>query len=428
MARYAAFLGLVGILTATLTIANLRRDPDSVRVDWRIVKEPPIEVRVEAPSRGLIARKITAPGVVEAIEEAKIGPQILGRVVAVHVNEGEIVKAGDVLVKLDDTDARSRLLSSQARSDRLRAAIDQAESELAQANREEVQHSRLASRGFSTPKDLADARTRRAKSEAALEMSRREFTESEALRRISLEELNRTAIKAPIDGVVTGVSVRVGEVVIAGTMNLPGSVLMTISDIAHMRVSADVDESDVPSIIPGQPALVYLQAEEQPPIPATVEKIASRGRKTGDAVSFETRVRVDHPPPALRAAMTATAEIEVRRIDDALGVPVQAVVHRRRKELPDTSAVRAWAERHARSPGEKARDAASRYIKVVFVLEGGVARARPVETGISDERRVEIVSGLAADDRVIVGPFRALDQLRDGQAVRVEVDAPVEKP
>jgi HlyD family secretion protein len=426
MARSAAFLGVVGILAAALTIANLNRDPDSVSVDWRIVKQPPIEVRVEAPSRGLIARRITAPGVVEAIDEAKIGPQILGRVVAVNVSEGNIVKAGDVLVKLDDTDARSRVLSSQARSDRLRAAINQAESELAQANREEVQYSRLAGRGFATPKELADARTHLAKSEAALEMSRREFTESEALRRISFEELNRTAIKAPIDGVVTGVSVRVGEVVIAGTMNLPGSVLMTISDIAHMRVSADVDESDVPSIIPGHPARIYLQAEEQPPIPATVERIASRGRKTGDVVSFETRVRVDHPPPALRAAMTATVEIDVRRIDNALGVPVQAVVHRRRKELPDTAAVRAWAERHARSPGENARDAASRYIKVVFVVEGGVARSRPVETGISDERRVEIVSGLAGDDRVIVGPFRALDQIRDDQVVRVEVETPAE--
>jgi len=124
--------------------------------------------------------------------------------------------------------------------------------------------------------------------------------------------------------------------------------------------------------------------------------------------------------------MTATVEIEVRRVEDAMGVPVQAVVHRRRKDLPDTPAVQAWAERNARSPGEKARDAALRYIKIVFVLEGGVARARPVETGISDERRVEILSGLTSGDRVIVGPFRVLDQLKDGQPVRAEVE--VEHP
>jgi HlyD family secretion protein len=116
--------------------------------------------------------------------------------------------------------------------------------------------------------------------------------------------------------------------------------------------------------------------------------------------------------------MTATVEIEVRRVDEALGVPVQTVVHRLRKDLPDTPAVRAWCERNAHSPGERAREGKTRYVKVVFVLEQGVARARPVETGLSDARRVEIVSGLGPDDRVVVGPFRTLDELRDGQPAR----------
>ena len=86
--------------------------------------------------------------------------------------------------------------------------------------------------------------------------------------------------------------------------------------------------------------------------------------------------------------------------------------------LPDTPAVRDWAERHARSPGERAREAEARYINIVFVVEGGIARARPVETGLSDERRIEIRSGLQPADRVVVGPFRVLDELKDGQAVQ----------
>ncbi|HEX8198864.1 MAG TPA: hypothetical protein VF590_00110, partial [Isosphaeraceae bacterium] len=107
----------------------------------------------------------------------------------------------------------------------------------------------------------------------------------------------------------------------------------------------------------------------------------------------------------------------VLRSPEALGVPVQAVVHRRRKDLPDTPAVRAWVARAARSPGEKAREAETRYVKIVFVVADGVARARPVETGLSDERRVEIRSGLDPSDRVIVGPFRALDELKDGSPI-----------
>jgi HlyD family secretion protein len=142
------------------------------------------------------------------------------------------------------------------------------------------------------------------------------------------------------------------------------------------------------------------------------------GSRSGEVVTYETIMQVGPDHKALRASMTGTVEIEVRRIEDALGVPVQAVVHRQRKDLPDSPAVRAWADRHAHSPGEKSRDGRSRYIKVVFVLEGKVARARPVETGLGDERRVEILSGLRADERVIIGPFRTLDELKDGQPVK----------
>jgi HlyD family secretion protein len=116
--------------------------------------------------------------------------------------------------------------------------------------------------------------------------------------------------------------------------------------------------------------------------------------------------------------MTATVEIEVKSADAVLGVPVQAVVHRRRKDLPDSEAIRAWAAQHAAStPNEKARDAEARYIKIVFVDDHGIARARPVETGISDEQRVGILNGLSESDLVITGPFRALDELKDGDAV-----------
>ncbi|APW62344.1 efflux RND transporter periplasmic adaptor subunit [Paludisphaera borealis] len=423
MLRFIAWLGLVGSLIAAVTIAKIHRDPGSIVVDWRVVKEPPIEVRVESPSRGRIARKITAPGVVEPVEEVKIGSQMLGRVVAVNVKEGDVVKASDVLVKLDDTDSNARLLSSQARFDRLRAAITQAEDDLAKANRDEAQHGRLAGRGYSTPTELADARTHVHKAEAALQMSRRELLESEALKTISLEEVKRTEIRAPIDGVVAGLSVRVGEVVIAGTMNLPGTIMMTITDPTRMRVSADVEESDIPLVQPGQASHVYLQSDGRTAFEGVVEKITAKGRKSGESVGFETQVRVDHPPPSLRAGMSATVEIEVSRTADALGVPSHAVVHRRRKDLPNTPAVRAWAERNTRSPGERARDAESRYVKVAFVVEGGVARARPVELGLTDEFRVEILAGVTAGEQVVVAPFRALDQLTDGQSVHVVSDA-----
>lgn len=412
----AIVLGLAA-LVASLAAANLRRDPGSVDLDWRIVRPKPKDVVFEVAARGPIVQTITAPGAVEPVEEAEIASQIVGRVIAVHVKDGDSVQKGAVLVKLDDIDARARLSSAQARIDRLKSAISQAEAELDKAGRDVTRFGKLAGRGASTQTELADSRSLLAKATAATEMCRHELSESQAMLLTSRQDLDRTEIRAPIDGVVAGLKVEVGEVVIAGTTNLPGTVLMTVADLGKMRVRADVDESDVPLVRPGQPARVYLQANPREPIAASVDRVSPKGKKTAEVVSFETLVRVDSVPESLRPGMTATVEVEVRRATDALGVPVQAVVHRRRKDLPDTPAVRAWAEKVARSPGEKAAEAEGRYIKVAFILEGTVARARPVETGLSDERRVEILSGLRPTDRVIVGPFRTLDELKDGDTV-----------
>jgi HlyD family secretion protein len=415
-----AFISILGLgaLVIGLSVVNLRRGPAAEDIDWRLAKKPVKEVNVESPTRGSIVQTITAPGVVEPMEVAEISSQVVARVVAVRVKEGDTVKVGDLLVKLDDEDARAKIDSADARCGRLREAISQVEADLRKAERDGSQAGRLAGRGFSTQTELADAQTVVAKATTALRMSRLELAESEAMRRSSLRELERTEIRAPVNGVITDLNVEVGEVVIAGTTNLPGAILMNVCDLSGMRIRADVDESDVPYIRRGQPAQVYLQSDQRVPISGTVGRVAAKGTRGGDVVTYETRIVVGNDSKSLRAGMTATVEIEVRRVDDALGVPVQTVVHRQRKDLPDTPAVRAGYERNAHSPGEKAREGKTRYIKVVFVLEQGVARARPVETGLSDERRVEIVSGLGPDDRVVVGPFRTLDELRDGQPAR----------
>jgi HlyD family secretion protein len=344
----------------------------------------------------------------------------------------------DPLVELDSTEARARLDSTLARIARLKAAIAQSRSELAKASRDAELSDKLGTRGFSTFTERADSRTLLEKAKAALQMSEHELLEAEALRRTSEEELRRTLILSPMDGVVSNVNVDEGEIVIAGTTNLPGSVLMKVSAMNRMRARADVDETDVLLVRRGQPAQIYLQSDPLHPVAGRVETVAPQGKsKKDDVVSFETLIQIDgqklesreSDAVRLRPGMSATVEVEVRRSDEALSVPAQAVVHRRRKDLPDSPAVRAWAERNARSPGEKAREAELRYIKLVFALEDGVARARPVETGLSDERRVEILSGLKPNERLITGPFRALDELKDGDPViPVATAAELEEP
>ncbi len=411
-----------GSLVAGVFVANSREDRHAWSLDWRLINERPHEVLVERPSLGRIVQTITAPGKIEPLEKAKIASQVLGRVVEVYVKEGDAVKTDDMLVRIDDHDARARLDSASAGISKRKAAITRADEDLKKAERDMLKFATLSLRGAATPTELADARTTHANAIAALEMSKKELAESEAMLRTNEQEVDRYKIRAPISGVVSGLDVSVGEVVIAGTTNLPGTVMMSISDQSRMQVRSNVDETDVQLVKAGQRAQVFLRSDPLNPIPGTVLQLAPMGTSPaldGEIVNFETKVKVDNSGTTLRDGMTATVEIEVRREEKILSVPVRAVVHRRRKDLPDTPAIRAWLAKHASTSSEKGRETELRYVQLVFVAEKGIARARPVETGISDEQRVGILSGLEANDSVIVGPFRTLDELKDGQSIQV---------
>ncbi len=435
MWRTLMLLLTLGLLIGLLAAANLLREPGTRTLDWQLLKAPAREVVLETPAMGSIVQTITAPGEVELVTEVQIASQIVGRVVDVLVEDGDTVKGpvlddqgreikpGQLLVRLDRQDAMTRLSSTEARIERLRAAIDQSKTDRDKASRDLSRIIELAGRGVVTPTELADSRTLLDKAQAVMVMSMNELVESESMRDAARLELEYTEIRSPIDGEIADLDVEKGEVVIAGTTNLPGTVLMTVGDPRFKRVRVDIDETDVPLLATGQPARIYLLADPTRAINGVVQQVAPKGTKgTDQVVTFETLIQVESDDPSLLPGMTATVEIEVRRADGAMGVPVQAVVQRRLKDLPDTAVIRSWADSRPRTPGDDARTAESRYVKLVFVAEDGVARALPVETGISDEQRVEVLSGLSLEDRVIVGPFRSLDELKDGDPVVEETE------
>ncbi len=411
---------LLALVVTVVVVISLRRDADALGVDWRIKKQLPTkEVEVEPPTLRNIVQTVTAPGTIELIEEAKIASQVVGQVTNVNVEKGDTVKKGDLLVKLDDEDALARLASTDARIDRLKAGIQLADADLKKALRDSAGYEKLSQRGFSTPTEVLDGKTTVEKMQAALEMSRQELKESYATKRSSEQLLEWTEIRAPIDGTVIELDVEVGEVVIAGTTNLPGTVLLTIGNMNQMRVRADVDEMDVGLVRPDQEAKIYLQADQADPVPGTVDLISPKGTRAAEVVSFETLITVDGQHDSIRPEMTATVEIAVKTANDAVSVPVQAVVHRRMKDLPDTDLFHDWIASQPATPAEKGRDVETRYVKVVFIMRDGIARAQPVETGISDPEFIEILAGVSLQDKIIYGPFRALDEMTDGQPVKL---------
>jgi HlyD family secretion protein len=192
---------------------------------------------------------------------------------------------------------------------------------------------------------------------------------------------------------------------------------MSISDLSKMQVRARVDEVDIPSVKAGQKSRVYLQSDPNSPVPARVVRVASKGTKQmgRDVVTFEALLEVLSDDERIKPGMTSNVEVEVAQRDDAIKVPVEAVVHRMRKDLPE-SLVEAFDEKQAAVDlSERARQ--GQYIKVLYVMDDDVAKVRLIESGIADTRQVEIAEGVSLDDVVIVGPYRSLDQLKDGRKV-----------
>ena len=454
-------LWVVGItaLVGCVVAANRVRDAGPAEVDWQLFRPSPPAVTIGRPTRGPIARTVAAKGVVEPVRQVQVVAKVGGKVADVLVEEGAAVRKGDVLVRLDDATYRSRATSAKTRLDTARTNLDIAEAHLRDLEKDPAAATTPATPapvaptlpGMPTPPAAPVGPSKLDLAKNSVEGWKRERKSAEAADDATRTDLDRTVIRASIDGVVEDLAVEVGDDVVASpTVSLPAAptsaappgmmgrfglggdgpgagleaapgparTLCTILDPDQLRVRAWIDEGDVGLVAADQPARIFLPDEPADPVLGRITKVAARGRPTGEVVAYAATIRFDPTRRRPRAGMRVNVEVEVSRQLDLLGTPVQAVMHRKRRDLAPPSP----ANTGPAPAAELIRPGDSEYVKAVFVLDGDHVRLRPIETGLSDERRVEIVSGLGPDDRIVVGPFRALDTLEDGMIVRAEVD------
>lgn len=416
MKSILTLLVLGGIVGSVFVLGKLKTGAEDKPI-LHVADEVALTVKVSKPEQRTIVHLVQAPGDVEAVLEVDISSEIVAKIEEMPVEEGDYVHTGDLICRLDDKMLVADLESGQARIARLRAGITQAEADFEKAERDLKRQMRLSEADATSQIEMADYGTIHKKAKAMLEMRKQELIESEAFVKRLQEDLKRTVIESPIDGVISKLNAKQGEVVITGTMNNPGTVIMSISDLSKMQVRARVDEVDVPRVKADQKARVYLQSDTDKPVPARVVRVASKGsRVTGrDVVTFETLLEVLSTDPRIKPGMSANVEIEVAKSDNAITIPVEAVVHRLRKELSDEIVAEYDKMQADLDLSERARQA--QYIKVVYVMEDEVARLRLIEPGIADSERVELRSGITMEDDVIVGPYRTLDQLKDSRKV-----------
>lgn len=409
-------LVLAGIGATVFALGSLHRG-DGDKSLLHVADEMPLTVTVMKPKRQEIIKIVQAPGDVEAVLEVEISSEIVAKIEEMPVEEGDLVKRGDLLCRLSDDNLKAEVQSGEARVAGLNAAIVQAEADLEKAQRDCHRQARLSEANATSDKERFEYLTVLKKAQAVLEMRKQELAEAEAFLKRVKEDLKRTIIESPIDGIISKLNAKQGEVVVTGTMNNPGTVIMTVSDLSRMQVRCRVDEVDIPLVKTGQQARVYLQSEQQRPVPAQVVRVASKGTKAvgRDVVFFETLLDVLSSDPRIKPGMTANVEIAVAKREEAITVPVEAIVHRMRKDLDEEIVKKFDAEQAKLDLSWRAREA--QYIKVVYVKEDDVARVRLVQPGIADTRNVELCKGVEMNELVITGPYRSLDQLKDGKKV-----------
>jgi HlyD family secretion protein len=415
---------VLGAIVAGIYLLNDYTRSDDGQSLLHVAGELETSVETAQPEQRDIVRTVQAPGEVEAFDEVDISSEVVGKILEMPVEEGDPVQAGQLLCRLDDADFRARVVSAEANVAKLKALITQAGADLKRAELDWEQMQRLRETNATSPTELAYCRTALVGAQAVLEMRRQELVEAEAALEYAREDLAKTVIEAPLNGVVSQLFAERGEVVITGTMNNPGTRIMVISDLSKMQVRCRVDETDAALVAPGQVARIYLQSDTRRSIAGEVLRVGTKGTKLPgrDVVTFETLVLITGEDARVRPGMTANLEIEVACREDAVTIPVQAVVYRKRRDLPEDFVKQYDEQQEARDP--ESRQHLAEYIKLVFCVEDDKAHARLVQTGISDVRSVEIVEGVTLDDWVVTGPFRSLDRLKDGSPIKLKEEEP----
>jgi HlyD family secretion protein len=388
-------------------------------------KERGTLVRSEVVERRDLVSVVTASGVIQPKRKVDISADVMGRVIEVAVEEGQWVERGDLLLRIDPTSfqaaarrAEAAVAQAQAQAATARANLLQAESALRRA--EQLSSSQ---EGLISSEALEQARTQVAVTRAQYEAGRFGVAQAQAALAESREQLAKTTIRAPMSGRVTRLNIQAGETAVIGTMNNPGSLLLTVADLAEMEARVKVDETDVPTISIGDSAAVRIDAFPNRIFAGRVTRIGNSAISSGmpnaqgQAVDFEVIVTLQDPPETLRPDLSTTADIVTDTRGGALTIPIIALTVR------DSTGRKPGSGDADRAPGrttaENGRSAQRQEVEGVFVIEEGKAKWVPVRVGIAGDRYFEVISGLSGGETIVAGSYQAIRDLESGTVVRL---------
>jgi len=406
-----------------------------------------LSVSAEKIERRDLEAIVSASGKIQPKRQVNISAETMGKVVNLTVNEGEMVKKGQLLLEIDPRNletavqnreaglasAKSTLEQTKAQIENSKVALRQSEDTL--RRQEDLWKAGLLARETweRAQNDVEMRRTDLKVSEQSVRTQEQRIKVEESNLQTAQYDLNKVRMVAPIDGLVTRRNIEEGETAVVGTMNNAGTVLLTIADMSVIETEIEVDETDIPFITVGQTAKVTIDAIPDKTFPGKVTEVGNSpivvaGAATGRATNFKVVVTIIGQVPNVRPGFTCTAVVTTATRQKSLGVPIQSLTVRElvvdeKGEIvpPPAPAPGAPPARPGApvvlqelKPGQTRKE-----IEGVFVIVNNHATFTPVTTGIAGEKYFEVVKGLKEGDEVITGPFASVRNLKEGDEVKV---------
>jgi HlyD family secretion protein len=398
------------------------------------------KVQAEVATPRELVEKVSASGRIQPQTKVNITSQVNGEIIALPVKEGNYVKTGDLLVVLDTVQLRSDVDQASYAVAEINARVTGAKAQLDQAKEEFDRQTKLFDRKLTSETSYNDAKYTYQNLKASYDAMTAQAKQSEAMYEKQLDNLSKAKIVAPMSGIVTFLDCEVGEIAAAQTAFTQGKTLMTISNLDVFEVEVDVDETEINKVALNQPVDIEVDAFPDSTFPGQVVEIGNTAIVSGSgtqdqSTDFAVKVIFTDPNVKIRPGMSATVDIITNKKPEALAVPYSAIVVRSfdldslekaKSGVADSGSEASASDLHAAdsTSATKVDDEEDRRkeLKGVFVIHDGTAKFRQVETGIADQRNIEITSGLAKGDSVVSGPYKVLRTIKDGDAVEPTKD------
>lgn len=390
------------------------------------------EVEISKVDEITIVETVSATGKIQPEIEVKISSEVSGEIIELPVKEGQVVKKGDLLVRINPDLYTSGLNRSVASLSGTKAGLSQADAQFKEAKANYDRNKALFQKGIISKSDWDKAVSSYEVAQANKQSAYYNVQSASATVNEAKDNLGRTTIYAPADGTISSLGVELGERVL-GTQQMTGTEILRVANLNNMEVEVDVNENDIVKINVGDSAKVEVDAylkKEFKGIVTSISNSASTALTADQVTNFKVKVRIlkesyadllegkpDSYSP-FRPGMTATVDIITKRKENILAVPISSVIVK-----ADTSATAKPVVQNPEENGNANQKApqSDKKFECVFVKVGDKAKIRVIKTGIQDDTNIEVSSGLKKGDVVIVGPYTTVTKdLNSGDLVSVK--------